>query len=123
MNVLCVVAHADDEVLCAGGTMARMSDEGADIAVLALGGARRETETRLDLQWQLEAATKILDVKALQIPDFPDQQFDAVPFLELIHAIEFEVHANPPDLVITHFLHDLNQDHQLTAQAGAQKDC
>ena len=46
MNILVVAAHADDEVLGCGGTIAKYKDQGAsvNVAILADGVSSRSTE-------------------------------------------------------------------------------
>lgn len=115
-SALCVVAHPDDEVLLAGATLARLSDEN-HVYVLALGGIRREGETDGALEVQFRKAVALLSGESLPMPGFLDQRFDGAFLKDIIGEVEDAVKVTAPDLVITHFIEDLNRDHQLTALA------
>ena len=46
-----------------------------------------------------------------------DQRFDAIPILDIIHLVEEFIERVQPNVVYTHYYHDLNLDHQITARA------
>jgi LmbE family N-acetylglucosaminyl deacetylase len=48
---------------------------------------------------------------------FPDQKLDALPLLEVTHAIEREIERLQPDTIFTQHGGDLNQDHVITYRA------
>jgi LmbE family N-acetylglucosaminyl deacetylase len=126
MNVLCVVAHPDDEVLGVGGTLARHAADGNDVHICILSdgvsarhdevneAARRQIERR---QARAEEACRYLGVDSVTFHSFPDNEFDSVPLLEIVKTVEKEIRDNNPSVVYTHHYGDLNIDHELTCRA------
>ena len=121
MNVLCVAAHPDDEVLGAGGTLARHSTAGDRVHVCMLAdgvGSREEAATEQAETRREHAAAAVETMGATHSTHaFPDNQFDAVPLLEIVKTIGAEVDQHAPEVIYTHHPGDLNIDHQLTARA------
>jgi LmbE family N-acetylglucosaminyl deacetylase len=126
MTVLCVVAHPDDEVLGMGGTLARHAVGGEDVHVCILSDgvtsryhdvteAAEEEITRR--RQKARAACDRLGVDTLSIHEYPDNQFDTVPLLDIVQTIESEISSHEPDVVYTHHHGDLNIDHELTCRA------
>ena len=126
MNVLCVAAHPDDEVLGAGGTMAKHAAEGDDVEVLLVSDgamARYETETeaarerRAERRSEAEAAGEILGVSDVTVLDYWGNQLDDVAFIDVVRDVESKVDAFQPSVIYTHHSGDLNVDHELVARA------
>jgi len=124
MKVLVLAAHMDDEVLGCGGTIARHVAMGDDVAVMwftdgvsSRGHADAEQEAVLRHQESLEAA-HILGITSIYRRQFDDQLMDMVPLKEIASHIAHVFDAERPDVVYTHWLHDLNQDHQQVAKAS-----
>jgi len=125
MQVLCVVAHPDDEVLGMGGTLARHAADGDDVHVCFLsdGVTSRHDERTPDVEAEIEARTasarEACDTlgASASFQEFPDNQFDAVPLLDIVQTVEAEIEDCGPDIVYTHHHGDLNVDHELTARA------
>jgi LmbE family N-acetylglucosaminyl deacetylase len=121
------VAHPDDEVLGCGGTLARLTEEGAEVRILILGEGVTSRQARRDaravkrglaaLRRDAREVARLLGAQSSDILDFPDNRFDTLPLLDLVKAVERAVEAAAPDLVLTHFAGDLNVDHRLTCQA------
>ena len=107
-TVLVVVAHPDDEVLGCGGTIRKMADKGHSVHVCILCGAADASTAK---------AHEILGVKSSVAHDFPNIEFNVVPHLHLVKAIESAIKKYQPDTVITHFPGDLNVDHRVTYEA------
>jgi LmbE family N-acetylglucosaminyl deacetylase len=125
-RILVVAAHPDDEVLGCGGTMARLVSEGAEVNVLILGEGitSRNGLTKIQKEQQIKMlhgcandANKILGVKQVYFSNFPDNSFDIVALLEIVKNIEQVKTELQPDIIFTHYEHDLNVDHQLTFKA------
>lgn len=124
MDVLCVAAHPDDEVLGVGGTLARHAADGDAVHVCLLSGgvasrydgggtaddARRERRRHAERACSALGAT-------VSFHDFPDNQFDSVPLLDIVQTVEGEVDEHAPDIVYTHHYGDLNVDHELACRA------
>jgi LmbE family N-acetylglucosaminyl deacetylase len=119
-----VAAHPDDEVLGAGATLAAFADAGCETHVLVLGegvGARFEDNVRPDSEVsqvsdELRKAAAILGARPHQL-DLPDNRFDSVDLLDVVHAVERVKREVEPDVVFTHHPSDLNVDHGVTARA------
>jgi LmbE family N-acetylglucosaminyl deacetylase len=125
MNVLCVVAHPDDEVLGMGGTLARHAADGDDVHVCFLSdgvASRHDTispEVESEIEERKDNARQACDVLGASgsFHRFPDNQFDTKPLLDIVQTVESEVDDHQPDVVYTHHYGDLNVDHELTARA------
>jgi LmbE family N-acetylglucosaminyl deacetylase len=126
-KILIVSAHPDDEVLGCGGTVARLVKEGYQAYTLILGEgitsrdekrdrAKRETEIQ-KLKDQAKKANKIIGVEEVFMYDFPDNRFDTVPLLDIVKVIEKIKNDIKPDIIFTHYVKDLNIDHQITYKA------
>ena len=121
-KILVVAAHADDEVLGCGGTIARHVEEGdhVNVVFMADGVASRGADVSNALKRRNQArdhALKILGVKAWRALDFPDNRMDSVPLLDVVKALEIIIDNWQPTRVYTHFCSDLNVDHRVTHQA------
>jgi LmbE family N-acetylglucosaminyl deacetylase len=119
-----VAAHPDDEILGAGAALATLADQGCDVHVLVLGegvgsryagDARPEAEVA-ELAEELRAAAGIIGATPHQLA-LPDQRFDSVDTLDVVHAIEGVKAEVKPDLVFLHHPGDLNVDHRVSASA------
>lgn len=120
MKYLIVVAHPDDEVLGAGGTMYRLSQEGKDINVCimsAQAAARRYRPEDAVLEKNIESSAELLGVKQIIYGGFPNIQMNTVPHLELVQFIERAIQDTKADVIITHHSADLNNDHVQTSLA------
>lgn len=126
MRICVVAAHPDDEVLGAGGAIARHIDAGDSVTILILGSglsARLQSADELDpknlaaLQSDAQRSMAVLGVTDLRMLDFPDNRFDSVNLLDLVKATETVLHDVQPEIVYTHHFGDLNIDHQRTAAA------
>jgi len=114
-RVLVVAAHPDDEVLGCGATMSLLSHQGKTVFVLLLSKGRIfGTEDPIKY---LQDIGVILNLSSIKILEFPDNEFDSVPLLDIINEIEKVIGEIRPDAVITHWPYDLNVDHQLTSMA------
>ena len=62
-------------------------------------------------------ANKAIGVKDLKFFDLPDNQFDQTSLLSLVKIIEKEINIFKPSTIFTHYINDLNIDHQYTSKA------
>lgn len=120
--VLVVAAHADDEVLGCGGTIAKHLDNGDKVTVMFMtdGVSARDNVSNVNTEERSTAASRamsILGVKDIRQSNFPDNEMDTVPLLNIVKDIELVVQDINPRIVYTHFANDLNVDHQITLQA------
>lgn len=124
-SIAVIVAHPDDEVLGFGGAIAHHAKRGHQvrILILATGLASRSTAGTLEsseintLRAQARSAAEILGAQSVEFADFPDNQMDSVPLLDVVKRIERFCEENEPETVYTHSAGDLNIDHQIVANA------
>lgn len=126
-RILVVAAHPDDEVLGCGGVIGRLTRLGKRVTVLILGeglaartgkGNEKVSEEAFQaIRRCAEKAADILGVSDLICRSFPDNRFDAIPLLDIVHEIERVKGQTRPSLVLTHHRGDLNVDHAITHRA------
>jgi LmbE family N-acetylglucosaminyl deacetylase len=126
-TVLVVAAHADDEALGCGGTIARHVEEGdaVHLVLMADGVQSRRESSEADLARRIEAskqAQSILGISFSQSLELPDNKMDSVPLLEIVQKLEPILAEIQPSVVYTHHHGDLNIDHGLT-QAAVMTAC
>lgn len=120
MNYLIVVAHPDDEVLGAGATMFKLSNQGNNVYVCILSAnveARKGRPKLNDLDSDLQSSLDLLGVKKIYKGFFPNIKFNNVNHLELVQFIEKTIVDSEADVVITHHPADTNNDHYHTSIA------
>lgn len=120
--VLVVAAHADDEVLGCGGTIAWHAARGdcVHLLLLADGVSSRNASTAEELARRTsaaQAAASILGIQTLQQCGFADNQLDQISMLKIAQAVEGAVRTRRPDVVFTHHHGDLNVDHRRAHEA------
>lgn len=126
-KILIVVAHPDDEVLGCFGTVARLIKEGYEAYTLILGEGKtsrdnerivenKQEEIRV-LNTEIQRANNLIGIKKVFIDNFPDNRFDSVDLLDIIKVISKVKEEVQPDIIFTHYEHDLNIDHQITYKA------
>lgn len=123
-RLLVVAAHADDEVLGCGATLARRVREGWDVRVAIIGegiSARYGRERIRDADVLAEAAARnedgrracaLLGVHDVRIHDLPCCRFDSLDLIDLTKMVEAEIVEFRPDVLMTHWGEDANVDHQ-----------
>jgi LmbE family N-acetylglucosaminyl deacetylase len=126
-KILIIAAHPDDEVLGCGGTAARLVKQRNEAYALIMGegitsrDASRQREKReqeiIQLKKQIHEANRVIGIKEVFTNDFPDNRFDSLTLLDIVKVIETIKNKIKPDIVFTHYEHDLNIDHRLTYQA------
>jgi LmbE family N-acetylglucosaminyl deacetylase len=121
-TVLVVAAHADDEVLGCGGTIARHVEEGdaVHLVFLADGVQSRRESSEADFARRIEAskhAQSILGISFSKLLELPDNKMDSIPLLEIVQRLEPIIQEIQPSVIYTHHHGDLNIDHRLTHAA------
>lgn len=110
LNLLCLGAHCDDIEIGCGGTVMKLSQEYTALKikwVIFTSNAERETEARQSADHFLE---KVSD-KEVVVLTFRDGH---LPFEGVAVKSYFEeLKGFQPDVIFTHFRHDLHQDHRL----------
>lgn len=120
-DVLCVVAHPDDETLGVGGTLALHAEAGGTVTVLIMSeGEVEKLDSTPNCATRREcalAAAKVMGVSEVEFHDFPDQRLESVPFIELIKVVEAAIARYRPSVVYAHHGGDANTDHQVVFKA------
>lgn len=119
--ILVVAAHSDDETLGCGGTIAKHIESGDKVTVMFMtdGVSSRDiNDNNANLRGLASReAMKALGVNDVRQSNFPDNKMDSVPLIDIVKDIEAVISNVAPNIVYTHFSHDLNIDHQLTHSA------
>mgnify|MGYP006281789777 CR=1 FL=1 len=114
LNVLCLGAHSDDIEIGCGATLLRLQEEYPAIHidwVVFSGNEQRAKEARASAaRFLRKAKSKSVITKA-----FRDGFF---PYCGTELKDEFEVlkRATAPQIVFTHYRHDLHQDHRILSE-------
>jgi LmbE family N-acetylglucosaminyl deacetylase len=120
-RILALVAHPDDEVLGAGGTLARHAAEGDDVHIAFLtDGVAARGENKAAAERRAMASRRAAAILGAQEPrflGFPDNRVDRVDLLDVVQAIERVVVESEPSVIYTHHSGDLNIDHVICHRA------
>lgn len=124
-KVLVIAAHPDDEVLGAGGTIAKYVAEGAEVKVLIVtDGSTSQYRDDPKLQEILEEKKKetrnamdILGVSEVLYGGMPDMKLDMTEHILVNQSIERVIEEFQPNIVFTHYHGDVNLDHQCVSRS------
>lgn len=121
-QVLVVAAHPDDEVLGAGGTIAKHVARGDSVYVVILTeGASVQfpgQPEKIELKrMQALKVAQLLGITEVFFGDFPDQKLDMQPIIAVTNFIEGVVEKVQPQIIYTHHFTELNQDHRAAYEA------
>jgi LmbE family N-acetylglucosaminyl deacetylase len=112
--VLCLGAHADDIEIGCGGTILALLEASPSLAVTWVvfsADGQRADEARASAADFLSATSR----RDVQIHGFRDGFFPHSG-AEIKEAFEELKARTSPDLVLTHYRHDLHQDHRLVSE-------
>ena len=119
-KILVIAAHPDDEVLGMGGTIAKYTSKGDEVAVLIVTDGStsqyRDDPKLQEIQRAKRAETSncaaTLGVKHVFYGELPDMKLDVTPHIEINRVIEKAITDFQPSIVFTHFSGDVNKDHR-----------
>lgn len=110
-TILCLGAHSDDIEIGCGGAVLRLLDSHPDTCVIwvvfSATPARRDEAVASASSYLQAAKEKNVIVKDFRDAFFPYQGAEIKEFFEQLKS------QAEPDLIFTHFRHDLHQDHRL----------
>ena len=112
-TVLAFGAHPDDLEIGAGGLLARLSADGADVT-MAVISIPNQLETR---RQEACAGADVIGAELMILVDDKPTRVEDVPMYELVRRLDQLVGDLQPDLVITHSATDLHWDHGLVHRA------
>lgn len=115
MKILVIGAHPDDMEIACGGSLAKLCDAGHTIWGLVLSNGEMGGNSPSRLR-EAKKSAEFLGLSKLEIRDFPDTRLDHF-ILEITKQIEIIVDELKPDVVFTHSIHDLHQDHRSVHRA------
>lgn len=124
-KVLSIVAHPDDEIIGAGGTLRKHINSGDAVEVLILGDGRSSRETnytpldddiKKSSSLETEKAMAVLGIKKFYREFLPDNRFDSMTLLDIVKIVSKYIKEVNPTIIYTHHTGDLNIDHQMTAE-------
>lgn len=120
MKYLIVVAHPDDEVLGAGASIRKWSQNGdvVDICIMCTEAkARTFRPEDNELDDDLNSSSDFLGIHKKYKAIFPNIEMNIVPHIKLVQFIESAIKESEPDVIITHHSSDTNNDHLMTSMA------
>ena len=120
MKYLIVVAHPDDECLCAGASIWKWVQEGNSVDVCVMcsqAQARSQRPSDENLASDMKKSMSYLGIRHIYEGDFPNIKMNTCPHLGLVQFVEKAILASQPDIVITHHPADVNDDHHQTSMA------
>lgn len=112
-RVLAFGAHPDDLEVGAGGLLARLSDQGAEVT-LAIVCVPSDVERR---RAEAQQAAEQIDAELFVVYEDTPCRVEDIPMHELVRRFDTIVGDTRPDLVITHSANDLHWDHGLVNRA------
>ena len=114
LKVLCIGAHSDDIEIGCGGAILRLVDENPDTTISwVVFSADREREAEAVKSANIFLAG--VEHKRIVVKNFRDSFF---PYIggEIKQYFETLKHEVKPDVIFTHYRHDLHQDHRLLCE-------
>ena len=112
-RVLAFGAHPDDLEVGAGGLLARLAAQGAEVTMVVVSVPNRLEERRAEAQ----AAADVIDADLFVLHDDQPLRVEDIAMHELVCRFDQLIGDVQPDLVITHSANDLHWDHGLVNRA------
>jgi LmbE family N-acetylglucosaminyl deacetylase len=98
--------------------VARYAAEGSEVWVCILcDGVTARHDVKAPQRTCAEEAGKVLGVSRIVFCDLPDQRLDSLSLIDVIAPIQACVDQLQPEIVLTHFKEDVNQDHRVVFEA------
>lgn len=114
LKILFLGAHSDDIEIGCGGTILKLAEDYRNMAVtwVVIGSSGKRTE---EAQESALAFLATVETKKISIKDFRDGFFpyQGETIKEYFEQLKQDI---SPDLVFTHYRHDLHQDHRLICE-------
>jgi LmbE family N-acetylglucosaminyl deacetylase len=120
LRVLVIAAHPDDEVIGAGGAIARhvAHDDEVYWCIVTQGYSPPWSEEILaTARQQVYDVQKVLGIREVLFCGFPTVKLNTVPNIDLCSALQRVVDQVQPQVVYTTPRDDINQDHRIVYDA------
>lgn len=120
-KVLVIAAHPDDEVLGAGGTIAKYTQKGEEVYLTIVTKAYApewSAEIIEEKRKETLKAAQILGIKDVSFLELPTVKLDTLPQKELIEHLARRIAEVRPNLLYLPHGGDVNPDHRLTFEAA-----
>jgi len=119
--VLVIAAHPDDEILGAGGSLAKLVRRGHPVhALVACEGESVRYGTpgeQIAQQEHARQAAAMIGFASFNCLMLPDQRLDTLAQIDLNQQLEQVIDELRPQIVFTHCDGDINRDHQVLHDA------
>jgi len=126
-KVLLVFAHPDDEVLACGGLLDKFKGQ-IDVEQIFIAegescrfdnpNSKKNYNTLVNSRIQSSiAAGKLLGIENTTHLNYPCGRLDSIDIIEINKKIEMKINQFRPDLIITHFDGDNNNDHRIVSRS------
>jgi N-acetylglucosamine malate deacetylase 1 len=116
VKVLVISAHPDDEVIGAGGTIARHVDSGDEVfwGIVTQAYSPPWSEDYLEkARQQVFEVQKVLGIREVFFCKFPTVKLNTVPYMEISSALQKIMDHVQPEVVYTTPGDDINLDHRI----------
>jgi LmbE family N-acetylglucosaminyl deacetylase len=114
LKILCLAAHSDDIEIGCGGSLLRLleccNDVHVDWVVLGSNGERTVEAQKSAERFLGKARSKNIIIKGFKDSFFPYVGAEIKSYFEELKSF------GSPDIIFTHFRHDLHQDHRLISE-------
>lgn len=126
-KILIVAAHPDDEILGCGGLLSKYSSIAEfSILFIAEGETCRFSDTKTTpevlkkIKHREDCARKALglfNIVDISFNDLPCGRLDSIDILDINKIIENKILSFGPTILISHYSHDINNDHRIVARS------
>jgi LmbE family N-acetylglucosaminyl deacetylase len=114
LRVLCLGAHSDDIEIGCGGTILRLLAQSRHVevnwVVFSSGRQRKAEALNSAKQFLAQAKRREVIIKSFQGSFFPFKGQEIKAFFERVKK------QVSPDIIFTHYRHDLHQDHRVVSE-------
>lgn len=114
MNVLVIAAHPDDEVLGAGATIKKLSDNGHRVHVLIASHISATREENIAAK--AFESNRMLGVRRTMLGELECMKFKDADHHDVVMMIEDAIRATRPEIVFMHHPADIHIDHKVLAE-------
>jgi len=117
LNILFLVAHADDEALGPGGLIKKLSKNNSNVKLVVISDGKITVRDKyVDNSKHLLNSAKVLGVKDIDLLGYKDQMFENYSISDIANSLLKK--GFNPDLIVTHSSSELNRDHRIALEVA-----